>query len=64
MQIKHFVRLSQICAPSSNQDNAHGEVYAAFGGPTMRIAKVIKICKRLVSANEVRGPAEKFVERV
>ena len=52
MQFKEFLRHSQICAPSSDQDNALGEVYAKFGHPTMGIAKVIKICKRLVGAYE------------
>ena len=45
MQIKHFLRLSQVWTPSSDQENVLGEVYAKFGGPTMDIAKGIKICK-------------------
>ena len=42
MQIKHFLRLSQIWTPSSD---VLGEVYAKFGSDTMDIAKGIKICK-------------------
>ena len=42
MQIKHFLRLSQIWTPSSD---VLGEVYAKFGSDTMDIAKGMKICK-------------------
>ena len=47
MQIKHFIGLLQRWTPSSNQDNVLSEVYAKFGGPTMDIAKGIKICNKM-----------------
>ena len=45
MQIKHFLKLLQIWIPSSDQENVLSDECAKFGGPTMDIAKVIKICK-------------------
>ena len=43
--MKHLVRLSQICTPSSDQETALGEVNAKFSVPAMDIAKFITVCK-------------------
>ena len=52
MQIKHFLRLSQIWTPSIDQENVLGEVYVKTGGPTMDIAKGIQVCNQLVRRYE------------